>query len=473
MRKAVKTEILNEKIFHRLRVKMMLGIAAILTILFGLLFTGMNFYINFSYKKQGTDFLERLVQNNGYLEPRPRPESDWGTEPFSGFRDENGPRPVFHPPVGLMPPPDKPDGDRKPGDMPRPRQIFGIHFPLQHNDFDSADYFCLRVNTSGGIEEILSEFKSKYTVQTFMPLLNAVKQAAAKHKTSGIFEDIRWMCRSDGSGLFVACLSTQSVQKLQLRVLQITLVSYGICIIVACLIAWFLSAWAVIPVRKAFLEQKQFIADAGHELKTPIAVIAANVDVLLQDLPDNKWLKYIQDENIRLGQLVKDLLFLAHSDSGRLNMVMKPFDLAEMVNSVVLPFESMIFEQGKTLELNVQENMPVVGDEKSLKEVLIVLVDNALKNSDKGAHIRVNAYTSGGQHFIKVYNTGHGIARDELEKVFLRFYRSDASRARNTGGSGLGLAIAQSIVVANNGAIKADSEIGKWAEFTVRLPLSH
>ena len=136
----------------------------------------------------------------------------------------------------------------------------------------------------------------------------------------------------------------------------------------------------------------------------------------------------------------------------------------------MLPFEVVAFEAGKTLEFDIEKHITCNGDEKSLNQVFIILVDNALKNSEEGAHITVRAYAEGQKIIYKVRNTGAGIPKEELEKIFLRFYRSDSSRVRKTGGCGLGLAIARAIATDHDGTLVADSELGEWAEFTLTIP---
>ena len=146
------------------------------------------------------------------------------------------------------------------------------------------------------------------------------------------------------------------------------------------------------------------------------------------------------------------------------------FNFSNAVENSVLPFEVVAFESQKTLELDVQKGIICNGDEKSLKQIFIILVDNAIKNSEEGAKIRVTATSDDKKIVLKVYNTGSGIPKDELEKIFLRFYRSDSSRVRKTGGYGLGLAIARTIAEDHGGTLTATSEVGHWAEFTLTIP---
>lgn len=264
-----------------------------------------------------------------------------------------------------------------------------------------------------------------------------------------------------------------SEQDLKKKIKLVSIVAIVLSSVVIFGISWFVSKFAVKPLQKVLNEQKQFIADASHELKTPIAVISANVSVLEQELEGSKWIEYIKKENNRMGLLVQDMLYLAREDAGGVEYEMTEFDLADAVAYSVLPFESLAYESGKKFFLDIPESrINIVGDEKKIKQVAIILVDNALKNSDSGAEIRVGVSCEGQKTSIKVYNTGHGIPLDEQKKIFNRFYRSDSSRARKTGGCGLGLSIAQTIVSGHGGKIEVESEVEKYVQFTVSLPKS-
>ncbi|MBQ2481928.1 MAG: GHKL domain-containing protein, partial [Treponema sp.] len=236
-------------------------------------------------------------------------------------------------------------------------------------------------------------------------------------------------------------------------------------------IVWNFSRIAVEPVEEAFLRQRNFIADASHELKTPIAVIGANIDVVEQELPGNKWLGYIKTENSRMAELVKNLLYLAKNDADRNNLCMMKFDFANAVEGAALPFESVAMEQGKSMDISVpEEPLWVMGDESHIKQVAVILIDNAIKNSDAGAVIKISVRAEGKKGFLTVYNTGRGIAEKDIPQIFNRFYRADSSRARSTGGYGLGLTIAKSIADSHRGKITVKSEEGKYAEFTFMMP---
>lgn len=251
---------------------------------------------------------------------------------------------------------------------------------------------------------------------------------------------------------------------------KVSKIIFIICTIATLIFSILITRLIVLPIKNAFEKQKRFVADAGHELKTPIAVIGANLDILLSDYPENRWLSYIKDENERMGHLVQNLLYLARNDANRLEVQNASFNFSDAMKNSVLPFESVAFESNKKLELNIDDDILFTGDEEKLKQVVIILVDNAIKNSEENALIKVSLYQEKDKIILRVFNTGNGIEKDDLEKIFLRFYRSDDSRARKTGGYGLGLSIAKSIAELHRGSLIAKSEVGKWAEFILTLP---
>ena len=235
------------------------------------------------------------------------------------------------------------------------------------------------------------------------------------------------------------------------------------------LLAWLLIRRMIRPVDEAFVRQKQFIADASHALKTPLAVISANAEVLEQEIGENENLNYIRSEVRRTDALVRNLLALARLDRNETGTEMKPFDLSHALLSVTLPFESTVYEAGKTLETDIPDGVSCVGNEEMVKQLAVILLSNALQYSDDHGTIRISLAAEGRRREIRVFNTGNPIAPEDREKIFDRFWRADPSRGKDTGGHGLGLAIARSIVDAHHGSIAVESAEGAGTVFTVTL----
>lgn len=248
------------------------------------------------------------------------------------------------------------------------------------------------------------------------------------------------------------------------RLLFAFIIIAGIGLIIVFIFSVFLANWAIKPVENAWNKQKQFIADASHELKTPLTVISTNTDVVLSNPLDSvknqeKWLTYIKSETFRMSKLVNELLYIAKSDSNEVKMVMNEFDLSNTISSVCLVFEPMIFESGKTLKMDLTKKINFFGDEDRIKQLISILLDNAIKHSTVNSMITVSLFKNS-QNKIKlcVSNNTEFISKEQLNRLFDRFYRTDDSRNRNTGGNGLGLNIAQSIVHNHSGNIIAQTQ---------------
>lgn len=259
------------------------------------------------------------------------------------------------------------------------------------------------------------------------------------------------------------------------RMLFIFIIIGSVGVVIIFCVSVLLANWTVKPVDKAWQQQKQFVADASHELKTPLTVISANTDVILSNSGDtvesqSKWLNYIKEETRRMTKLVNSMLYIAKYDSSELKFAAAQFDLSDTLSSICLQYEALVFEKGKLLETEIEDNIFIKGDEDKIKQLINILLDNAQKYSTDSGKIKamLSREQKTGKVRLSVENTSNYIAPDKLEKIFDRFYRLDDSRNRKTGGSGLGLNIAKSIVEAHGGEIKATHENGVTC-FTVIL----
>ncbi|MDT0126098.1 HAMP domain-containing sensor histidine kinase [Paenibacillus sp. RRE4] len=244
------------------------------------------------------------------------------------------------------------------------------------------------------------------------------------------------------------------------------------------IVIYFLSRYfanrSIAPLREAFEKQKQFIADASHELKTPLAIINTNTDVLLANQEETigsqaKWLHYIKSETERMSGLTNDLLYLTQMEDSRSTLIHTRFNMSEAVESIVLPMEAVIFEKNITLDYSIAPDLMVHGNPEQIKQVVLILLDNAVKYSGPTGAVNITLQKQNHDVMLTISNTGEGIAPEHLDRIFDRFYRTDASRARKHGGHGLGLAIAKSIVEQHKGEIFAKSVVGEGATFYVRL----
>lgn len=243
------------------------------------------------------------------------------------------------------------------------------------------------------------------------------------------------------------------------------------------LISLFFANRAIRPIKASWEKQKQFIADASHELKTPLTIIRANADALLtnQEEPvkkQRKWLDYMQQEITRMEKLVNDLLVLAKTENTSIRTCYVPFHLSEVVNDVILSMEVIIFEKGFHLTHTIENNIMVKGDAEQIKQVVCILLDNAIKYTDQNGIIEISLKKAKGRVVFSIKNSGRGISQEELPKVFDRFYRTDPSRTKESGGYGLGLTVARSIIQQHGGEIVAQSVENQFTTFSFSLRLS-
>jgi len=221
--------------------------------------------------------------------------------------------------------------------------------------------------------------------------------------------------------------------------------------------AYALSDWLVYPVRQTLDKQKQFISDVSHELKTPIAVISANTEVLEGEMGENKWLGYIKSESERMQGLVNNLLVLSRFDSTDEELSsFERFNLSKTLEGSVMPFECVAFEKGIGLECIAEKDVFVNGNEDGIRQVIAILIDNAIKHCYPHGRIIVGLRQMRGKAVLEVSNTGDEIPRNCRDRIFERFYRVDEARNRENGGHGLGLAIAKTIVEKHRGNISVD-----------------
>lgn len=255
------------------------------------------------------------------------------------------------------------------------------------------------------------------------------------------------------------------------------IITGGISVLVFFVISVFLSKWTTDPVAKAWKEQKDFIADASHELKTPLTVIDANLDVITSNpyqtvFEQQHWIENIKEETKSMSELVADLLYIAKADANKDEFIPKRFNLSETITGAALSFESLAFEKEKTLKSSIEENIMYTGDERSIKQLVGILLDNAISYSSEHGCIYLqlvsDKHKNGRIHLI-VSNDGEPISKEDKLRIFERFYRSDKSRARVSGGSGLGLSIAKAIVDKHKGKISVHSGNGELTSFIVTL----
>ncbi|MDD6058229.1 MAG: HAMP domain-containing sensor histidine kinase [Clostridiales bacterium] len=227
------------------------------------------------------------------------------------------------------------------------------------------------------------------------------------------------------------------------------------------------------PVTESYEKQKQFITNAGHEIKTPLAIIQADVDVLEMELGENEWLNDIQKQTNRLAALTNDLICLSRMEEAGNSMPMLEFSFSDVVSESAASFHALAQTQGKVFCCDIQPMISFVGNETAIRQLVNILMDNALKYAPQNGTISITAQKQERLIALIVFNTTENpIPKDCLPMVFERFYRMDSSRSTQTGGYGIGLSVAKAIVTAHGGNIYASAPDGRSMEITVQFPIA-
>lgn len=229
------------------------------------------------------------------------------------------------------------------------------------------------------------------------------------------------------------------------------------------------SGKALKPVAESYAKQKHFITDASHELKTPLTIIEANTEILEMMSEENEWTQSIHNQIRRLTELTEKMVFLTRMDEEHTKLTMMDFSLSDAVTETVEPFLAVAETQNLTLSLLVEPNVSYHGDEATIRQLISLLVDNAIKYASRPGEIQVKLHTSGRSRHLSVWNTVDDIEPGSHDLLFDRFYRRDTSRNTKTGGHGIGLSVAQAIVLAHKGKISAKSTDGKSLLFSITL----
>lgn len=352
--------------------------------------------------------------------------------------------------------------------LPRPE----ISMKPDRGSFNMNAVFCVTLNQEN---EIVSINHNNITLSDEI-LESAVSKALSSGKEEGVLKnpELQFLKRKTPEGLKIAFADRSSEVSSMKSLLLVSLAAAAGGLLAFFFISLFLSGWALRPVQKSWEQQKQFVADASHELKTPLTVILANIGILISHREESinsqiKWVNNTKEEAVRMKKLVDDLLFLAKSDASKTTMLYSNVNFSDIVWSSLLPFESVAFERGVTIQSHIAPNVFMNGDEGQLKQLIAILLDNACKYAgDKGT---VTAALSQSQDRIcfKMNNTGMAIPEENIPHIFERFYRTDKSRMREQGGYGLGLAIAKSIVENHHGKITVESTKKAGTTFTVHF----
>ena len=357
------------------------------------------------------------------------------------------------------------------------QQVSIMGLPRFQTDNIRVPYFMVDVSQNGMVSNLQSNYMRMDAQIDEELLLDLVANALQQKENMGVLagEDLRFYRKAKIGGWRLVYLD-MTMENNMIRNLSGNMLLIGLGSFVGIFfLSMGLAYWITKPVERAWNQQRQFVADASHELKTPLTVILSNTDMLLNqcteaDEHSEKRLGNIRAESIRMKGLVEDMLDLARSDAGRLKQQLAPVSVSDTVMDAVLLFEALVFERQKELQYQIEENLSVLGSGDRLKQLTEILLDNAMKYSPEQGCIWVKLERNSAKTLrLMVANTGDTMTPEQCRRIFERFYRTDPAR-QNNGGYGLGLSIASSIVSEIGGKIWCESRNG-INSFFVQLPL--
>ena len=286
-----------------------------------------------------------------------------------------------------------------------------------------------------------------------------------------------YLKRTSSTTTKIVFLNISYQENFKLSLLKIFISVGSISLIALLIISMYLTNKSIKPIKDVFDKQKQFIADASHELKTPLTIIKTNTSLVLSNPEDTvknqrKWINYINLQTDRMSELVNEMLSLAKLDTEKNTLIFSSINISKIIESMILQFDTIIYENGINLYTKIDNDIFITGDKESIKKLFSIIMDNAIKHTNDNGSIHVNLVLDKNTVKLSIKNTGKGISSEHIEKIFERFYRVDSSRVRETGGYGLGLSIAKSIVEQHKGNIYAKSTVDKYTTFFVEFPIN-
>jgi len=337
-------------------------------------------------------------------------------------------------------------------------------FDPESPKFQLSTFYTVAVSYHGDVLVVNNEPPTVYSDED---LKNLAQDIIDSGERTGIQDNLAFLKVDKGGYILVAFMDNTVINESAMTLFRYTLIFGGVALVLFFFLAQFLAKKIVSPLEESYQKQKQFISDAGHELKTPVSVVSANAELLSRELGDNQWLQNIQYENERMGLLVGQLLDLARTEN--VTPQMERIDLSRLVAGEALPFESVAFEKGLVLNGNISNGITLEGNSTQLKQLTSILLDNAIRHSKPDGEVRLTLTKEHGMAQLSVVNPGDEIPPEHRERIFERFYRMDTARNGEDKHYGLGLAIARAIVDAHHGHIEVHCYNG-LVEFRASIP---
>lgn len=322
----------------------------------------------------------------------------------------------------------------------------------------STRFFTIKLDNN---RNLIFADTGKITAISTTEAIQITEKVLGKGKNTGLIEKYKYLITEKDYGkliVFVDC--GRDIEMFRSFLLNSVYVSFAALVTVFMLVFTF-SKKAIAPIVESYEKQKQFITDASHELKTPLAIIGTNTEVLEMDYGQNEWTKSIFNQVERLSQLISSLVSLTRMDEEKNDIKKIDFSLSDAVLESAEPFQIVAEANRKNLDIEVEENISYCGNEPSLRQLVCILLDNAIKYSCDSSKIVLSLKKQGKRNILEITNQAENLKEGNYDILFDRFYRADSSRNSNTGGYGIGLSIAKAIVTKHKGKISAKSPDGK------------
>ena len=327
-------------------------------------------------------------------------------------------------------------------------------------------FFIVRLDEEGNVTDVSTDFIASVT-QTEAE--EFARKVLNEKRQVGYYKNYRFQILAKKNDNIVIFLNTTMELRSVRNVLLISCLVGVVCFLVVFLLVILLSKRAMKPYIRNIERQKRFITDASHEIKTPLTSIATSVDVIEMEYGEDEWTRNIHKQTSKMSRMVADLVTLSRLDEENPFLERTEFSLSDAVWEVAEPFASLAKAQGKKYSQRIEENLTLCGNPDATRQMISVLLDNAMKYSDENGTIRLDVYKVHGKTKIEVFNTCVLEETQNLSRLFDRFYRPDNSRSRKTGGSGIGLSIVRKIVEDHGGRIWATSKEGMGTEMHIVL----
>ena len=337
-------------------------------------------------------------------------------------------------------------------------------FDPESPKFQLSTFYTVAVSYNGDVLVIKNEPPTVYSDEDLKTLAQDI---IGSGKSAGTQDNLAFLKVDKGGYILVAFMDNTVINESAMTLFRYTLIFGVVALVLFFFLARFLAKKIVAPLEESYQKQRQFISDAGHELKTPVSIVSANAELLSRELGDNQWLQNIQYENERMGMLVSQLLELARTEN--VTPQKEHIDLSRLVAGEALPFESVAFEKGLVLNSHITSGIIVEGNGAQLKQLTSILLDNAIRHSKPDGEICLTLTRNHGFTELSVINRGDAIPPEHRDRIFERFYRVDTARNGEDKHYGLGLAIAKAIVDAHHGHIEVHCYNG-LVEFCASIP---